>query len=68
MIGLLAASQGDKDHIFPASLFDLPGGDQSPGIAQQDDLQKDLRVVGGTSRFIVTISLGKTGSIQTVFH
>ena len=40
VIGLLAASQGDEDHVFPASLLDLPGGDEPPGIAQQDDFQE----------------------------
>ena len=34
----LPAGQGDEDHILPAGSLDLPGGDQSSGVAQQNDL------------------------------
>ena len=60
MIGLLAAGQGDKDHIFPASRLDLPGGDEPPGIAQQDDFQEDLGIVRSAPRLIIAVFLLET--------
>ena len=38
VIGLLATGQGDEEHVLPAGLFNLPGGDESSGVAQQHDL------------------------------
>jgi len=64
VVGLLAASQGDKDHVFPASLLNLPGGDEPPGIAQQDDLQENLGIIGRASRLIIAVFLLKSRGIQ----
>jgi hypothetical protein len=64
VIGLLAAGQGNKDHVFPASLLNLPGGDEPPGVAQQDDLQENLGVISPAARFIVAVFLLKTRCVQ----
>ena len=37
-------------------------------VAQQDDLQEDLGIVGGASRLIIAVFLLKTRSIQPGFH
>ena len=68
MVGLLAAGQGDKDHILPAGLLNLPGGNQPPGIAQQDDLQENLGVVSNPPSLVIPVVPFKTGSIQAIFH
>jgi hypothetical protein len=68
VIRLLATSQGDKDHILQAGLLDLSGGDEPPGIAQQDDLQQNFGIVGRASRLIVAVFLFKPGGIQALFH
>jgi hypothetical protein len=65
---LLAASQGDEDHILPAGSLDLPRGDQAPSIPQQDDLQENLGIVGGAPLLIVTVFLLKTRGIQPGFY
>jgi hypothetical protein len=68
MIWLLAAGQGNKDHVSPASLLDLPGKDEPPGVAQQDDLQENLAVVSNPPRFVIPAVPFITGSIQAIFH
>ena len=68
MVGLLASSQSDKYHVFPASLLNLPGGDKSPGIARQDDLQEKLGIIGGASCLIIAVFLLETRSVQPGSH
>jgi hypothetical protein len=68
VVGLLPAGQGDKDHVLPAGLLDLPGGDETSGVAQQDDLQDNLGIVGGAPRLIIAVLLLKTRRIQPGFH
>ena len=56
--------QGHEDDVFLTGLGDSPAGHDSPGIGKQDDLQQDLRIVGGGSRFFIPVAFIEDGSIK----
>ena len=62
-----AVGQGDEEDVFAASLFDLAGTDHAFGVSQQDDLEQDFGMDGGSAGLVVVVAGVEDREVKAFF-